>query len=209
MTANIRCSTSWKHSWDRFISGKLPKQLCIISARVRASCVFVCVCVENRMRDFKPRFQRASIVPPASFIPFWHFTDSVQMCSQYTGWWKPGWLVTSEPCLLVFQTALTAASWDVAGNYFSFLCFIFSWPTVFFFFLNVIPQQFYLLLESFPLSFAHSLYMPFYIPLPSNETLLFICPPPCTATLHCSFTLCSLPSSHCTPLPCIRFSSGI
>lgn len=55
----------------------------------------------------------------------------------------------------------------------------------------------------------------FYLPLPilfcSAQTLLFIRPsppPPCAALLR-SFTLCSLPSSLRTPLPCIRFSCGI
>lgn len=207
MTANIRCSTSWKHSWDRFISGKLPKQLCIISARVRASCVFMCVWkTECTILNRVSKEHRLCLQPASS--PF-DISQTVYRCAanmqadeSQGGLWPLNLVCWCFRLLWLQHLGMLLAI------IFHFYVLYFPGP-LFFFFLNVIPQQFYLLLESFPLSFAHSLYMPFYIPLPSNETLLFICPPPCTATLHCSFTLCSLPSSHCTPLPCIRFSSGI
>lgn len=203
----------------------MPKQVCVIlSVCVYLwvhVCVFVCVCAENKMQELNSVSKVHWFLPPASFIPLRHFIDTVQMYSQYTGWWKPGW-----PCdLWTLSVACVRLLWlqhpgilldsDLSQSldlwYFKFssLLYIFlsHWCVIYSTtLLHIDGFISFLSLFSCPLFIVC---IPLYIPFGSTQTLLFICPPHCTTTLHCAFTLSSLPSSHRTPLPCIRFSSGI
>lgn len=80
MKANASYNTSWKHSSDRFISGKMPKKVCVILSVCVCICECMCVCLRWKQNaGAKQCFQSVLIFtssqlhPPSTFHR--HCTD--------------------------------------------------------------------------------------------------------------------------------------